>query len=374
MKKVLILYKFLPQYRVEFFDKLRDSLLQYDVELILIYGKLKNQDSKKNDERSLEWALYRENKVLQVGSTELLWQPCLGMLTKTDLVIVEQANSLLVNYLLIPLSKVMKFKFAFWGHGANLQDDPNSIKNKFKYFFLNQSDHWFAYTNGVEKFLVTKGVPNDKITVVNNAIDTKSLKEQYNSLSMSDVNDLKSKMGISSNNIAIYCGGIYKEKRIDFLIEASKKIKEEIGDFHLVFVGAGPESNRIEEASRTYDWIHYVGAKFGADRVPYFKMSGLFLMPGLVGLAILDTFATQTPMITTDYPYHSPEIEYLEQGENGVITKNNIDDYSEQVINLFNHREKIEKLKEGCLRASTLYTTEKMVENFKKGILECLQN
>lgn len=374
MKKVLILYKFLPQYRVEFFDKLRDALLKHDIELVLIYGKLKNKDAQKNDERSLTWAVYRENKVLNIGSIGLLWQPCLDMLPKVDLVIVEQANSLLVNYLLIPLSKVMKFKFAFWGHGANLQDDPNSIKNKFKYFFLNQSDHWFAYTKGVEKFLSSKGVTSDKITVVDNAIDTRSLKEQYVELPMESVKDLKIKMGIDSNNIALYCGGIYKEKRIDFLIEASKAIKEVVKDFHLIFVGAGQESYKVEEASENYDWIHYVGAKFGSDRVAYFKMSELFLMPGLVGLAILDAFATQTPMVTTDFPYHSPEIEYLENGENGIITSNSIEDYSKLVIDLFQNQEKIWSLKEGCLKSSALYSTENMVENFKNGILKCLQN
>lgn len=374
MKQVLILYKFLPQYRIEFFSKLRDELLQHDINLILIYGKLKNQDSKKNDERSLEWAIYRENKVVTIGSIGLLWQPCLDVLPKVDLVIVEQANSLLVNYLLIPLSKVMTFKFAFWGHGANLQDDPNSMKNRFKYFFLKQSDYWFAYTNGVKKFLIAKGVDNGKITVVDNAIDTLSLKQQYDNLSMFEVDNLKTEMGINSNNVAIYCGGIYKEKRIDFLIEASIIIKEKIEDFHLIFVGAGPEAYRVEEASKTYDWIHYVGPKFGAERVPYFKMAELFLMPGLVGLAILDTFATETPMITTDFPYHSPEIEYLENGKNGVVTANNIDDYSKQVIDLFQNKDKIVNLKESCLKSSALYSTENMVENFTNGILKCLQN
>jgi L-malate glycosyltransferase len=374
MKKVLIIYKFLPQYRVEFFDKLKDSLLQYDIDLILIYGKLKNQDSIKNDERNLDWAIYRESKLIKVGSTGLLWQPCLDMLPKVDLVIVEQANSLLVNYLLIPLSKVMKFKFAFWGHGANLQDDTNSAKNRFRYFFLNQSDYWFAYTNGVKNFLIEKGVNNRKITVVDNAIDTLSLKQQYDNLSMSEVDNLKTEMGINGNNVAIYCGGIYKEKRVDFLIEASVIIKEKIEDFHLIFVGAGPEAYRVKEASETYDWIHYVGPKFGVERVPYFKMSELFLMPGLVGLAILDTFATETPMITTDFPYHSPEIEYLENGKNGVITANNIDDYSKQVIDLFLNEDKIVRLKESCLNSSTLYSTENMVVNFTNGILKCLQN
>ncbi len=374
MKKVLILYKFLPQYRIDFFDKLRISLLENDIELVLIYGKLKNTNALKNDERNLDWAIYRNNKVFQIGSVGLLWQPCLDMLPEIDLVIVEQANSLLVNYLLIPLSKVMNFKFAFWGHGANLQDHPNSIKNEFKYFFLNQSDYWFAYTEGVKKFLCSKGVVNEKITVVNNAIDTVSLREEYNSLSVDEVNRLKVEMGIHSNNIAIFCGGIYKEKRIDFLIEASKKIKQEVKDFNLIFLGSGPDSHKVATESEKFNWIHYVGSKFGSEKIPFFKMSDLFLMPGLVGLAVIDTFATQTPLITTKFPYHSPEIEYLIDGENGIITNNNVNDYSKCVIDLLKNKERIVRLKKGCLRSSMHYSTENMVENFKNGVLQCLKN
>lgn len=373
MKKVLILYKFLPQYRIEFFNNLRDSLLKHDVELTLIYGKLKNQDSKKNDERSLEWAVYRDNKSFQIGSTSLLWQPCLDLLPKMDLVIVEQANSLIVNYFLMPLSKFMKFKFAFWGHGANLQDSPNSLKNKFKYFFLDKSDYWFAYTDGVAEFLISKGVEQEKISVVQNAIDTKSLKEQYDSLEEEEVQRIKLEMGIASDNVVIYCGGIYKEKRIDFLLKASETIRGVIGDFHIIFVGAGPDAYLVEEAANKNSWIHYMGPKFGKDRVPYFKMSELFLMPGLVGLAILDTFATQTPMVTTDFSYHSPEIEYLQQSVNGLVTVNTFENYTQDVIDLLQNRDKLESLKDGCRKASELYNTERMVDNFTNGVIECLK-
>jgi L-malate glycosyltransferase len=38
------------------------------------------------------------------------------------------------------------------------------------------------------------------------------------------------------------------------------------------------------------------------------------LMPGLVGLAVLDAFADGIPRVTTVIEYHSPEIEYLVPG------------------------------------------------------------
>ena len=49
------------------------------------------------------------------------------------------------------------------------------------------------------------------------------------------------------------------------------------------------------------------------------RMSKLFLMPGLLGLAVLDAEVMGLPVVTTRYPWHSPEIAYLRDGETGVI-------------------------------------------------------
>lgn len=372
MKKVLILYKFLPQYRVDFFNQLKDELLKKNIELILIYGKLKNSNSKKKDEVDIPWAIYRDNKVLRFKNSNLLWQPSLDLAIKSDLVIVEQANSLLINYVLIILRRLSKFKFAFWGHGANLQDNPNSFKNKFKYLFLTQSDHWFAYTDGVKRFLTSKNVSEKKITVVNNAIDTKTLRQQYLDCSEKNVLDMKVALGIKSQKVAIYSGGIYDIKKIDFLIEAAVQIHDKINDFHLLVIGSGPDENIVKKASVMNPWIHYIGPKFGKDRVVYFKMASIFLLPGAVGLAILDSFATETPMITTNIKLHGPEIDYLKHNKNGIMTDFNVKSYSSKVIDLLSHKDEITALQKGCASSMDLYTTERMVDNFVEGVLKCL--
>lgn len=372
LKKVLVLYKFLPHYRIEFFDLLRTKLLQNDIKLDLVYSKLKNKNSSKNDERDLPWAQYRENKIIKIGQTELIWQPCLSIAKGYDLVIVEQANSLLINYVLILMGRLGIIKFAFWGHGLNLQDNPNSLRNTFKRKLLNQSDWWFAYTNNVKKFLIQNNIDENRITVVQNAIDTVTLRTFYDQVSDYDIFQTKQHLNISGENIGLYCGGIYSEKRIDFLIDASKLIQQKINDFNLIIIGGGPDSYIAEQASKDYPWIHYLGPKFDKEKVTYFKMSTLLLMPGLVGLGILDAFTTETPMVTTQYPYHSPEIEYLKHNYNGMITENNLLSYSKEVVSLLNDKTKLSELKNGCEQSRIIYTVEKMVQNFAQGIEACL--
>ncbi len=49
--------------------------------------------------------------------------------------------------------------------------------------------------------------------------------------------------------------------------------------------------------------------------------------PGAVGLAILDAFAAGLPMVTTHCRGHGPEIAYLRQNENGLMTEDTLDDF-----------------------------------------------
>ena len=355
MQKVVILYKYLLQYRVDFFNQLKERLAEHDIELILIYGKLKNLESKRADEIDLPWATYRENKILKINKYNFMWQPSLDEIKNCDLVIAEQANVLLINYVLMILRRFLKFKFAYWGHGANLQESHNALTNKFRYLFISQCDHWFAYTNSVKTFLLNKNISDDMITVVNNAINTKIIRQQHVKCSDKKIASIKNDLGIKGDNIAIYSGGLYNIKRIDFMIEASKKINEKIKNFNLIVIGGGPDDYIVKNAAKEYSWLHYVGPKFGNDRVVYFKIASIFLLPGAVGLAILDAFATETPMITTKNKSHGPEIEYLENGKNGIITNNSIKEYSDNVIDLLGNKNKITKLKKGCLERSEAY-------------------
>jgi glycosyltransferase involved in cell wall biosynthesis len=371
-KKVLFITKFLSHYRVEFYDKLKDSLLEHNVEINLIYGKSKGTDSLKKDEAEIEWGKYVPNKWFNVGRRQLIWQPYLKYLKGMDLVVVSLENKLILNYYLMVARKFSRYKLAFWGHGRNMQAKVGSIGNKYKSFYLNKCDWWFAYTKGVKELVAKNHFPEDKITIVQNAIDTINLKKYYGEIANSEIDQVREELGIKGNKVGIYCGGIYAEKRIDFIIETCHRIKKEIPDFHMIFIGSGVDSHKVADAAKNTDWIHYLGPKLGKDRVKYFKISSIQLMPGLVGLGILDSFALETPIVTTQYPFHSPEIDYLENGINGIITNDNIDDYSQTVIGVLK-TEKYLDLIEGCKASSEKYTIETMVDNFKNGVLSCLK-
>lgn len=372
MKEVSIVQRLLPHYRVDFFEGLHSALEKENIRLQLIHGKPNEKEALKKDEAQVNWATKIKNRTVKIGSQELYWQPCLNAIKNSELVIVEQANKNLVNYWLLVTRLFSRKKVAFWGHGRNLQDNEKSLANRFKNAYITSCNWWFAYTQSVKDYLLENKFPGDRITVVNNAINTDEIIFLRGDIRNQEVDSLKENLALNSTNIGIYCGGIYPEKRIPFLIESARLIRQKVPDFNLIVLGSGSDVELLKSLIIDLDWIHYLGPKFAREKITFFKMSKVFLMPGLVGLAILDAFANETPLITTDYPFHSPEIEYLENNSNGVISENSERDYATAVVSVLTNDEKLGKLKKGCRESREKHSLHQMIENYKTGILNCL--
>jgi len=292
-----------------------------------------------------------------------------------DLVIVTQEAKLLVNYLLHVWREVGRVRMAYWGHGAGFRRNRLSWMTEWgKRLLARRVDWWFAYTERSARLLSAAGVAGSRITVVNNAIDTRSLAAARRALSREDLEAWRARLGIRSNNVGVFVGGMYKEKRLDFLLQACRRTREIVGDFEVVFIGDGPEADQVRHEADLQPWAHYLGPLFGEEKVGPLALGKVLLMPGLVGLAVLDSFALEIPLVTTSVPYHSPEIEYLEEGINGVVvpTSVGIDGYAEAVASLLSESGPLSRLKEGCRVSAREYSVEDMAERFAGGIVDAL--
>lgn len=322
-----------------------------------------------------EWAQNTKCFLLKIGSTELRYQSAFLRAIRYDLVIIQQENGLLVNYPIQILAKILGYKVAFFGHGKNYQSkSPTGLKERFKRFWINRVDWWFAYTNRSGAAVESSGFPPERITAFNNAIDTTALVQSTREVDPAWLEQTRKEMLSNSENVAVYVGGIYNHKRIPFLLKVVEEIRAQVLDFQMIFIGGGSDAPLVEDAAKKHGWIHYIGPKFGQDKTNYVSLARVFLMPGLVGLAVLDSFAYGTPMVTTDIDYHSPEIDYLEHGVNGVVVKEfeSVESYAAAVIKVLQDDDYRASLQRGAAKALSTYTVDNMADRFAAGIVQAL--
>ena len=130
--------------------------------------------------------------------------------------------------------------------------------------------------------------------------------------------------------------------------------------------------NMVEKTAARYPWLRYPGSVYGRDKAVYLRLADVLLNPGMVGLSILDAFVAGAVMVTTDCGNHSPEIDYLVNGENGLMTENTIDSYVAEVTGLLRDPDRMAHLRDGAKQSAVKYSIENMADNFNDGILQAL--
>jgi glycosyltransferase involved in cell wall biosynthesis len=371
--KVLFVQQRLFHYRVPFYERLRELLASEDIELALIHGQVPAYQLSRDDEGTLEWATRVDYRSWRARDIELVWQPCFERAAQSDLVIVQQENKLLLNYLLLATRRLTKTRVAFWGHGVNCQSpDPRRLRERWKRLLVETPDWWFAYTGWTAMRLRQAGVPPQRITDVQNATDTEALAATRDALSAEHLLERRRTLSLGDGPTGVYCGSLYDLKMIDFLLDAAHRIRRRAPGFDLIVIGDGPDRDKVDRAAKDAPWIHVTGALFGEELATHLALGDALLNPGLVGLSIVDGFVFGLPMFTTDCGVHSPEIAYLEPGRNGEMTPVHLETYADRVCQVLLEPERLASLRARAAADAARFTVDEMAARFTRGILECL--
>jgi len=372
-RRVCIVQRIVPHYRVRFFRLLQAALAKSAIELQLIHGQESPGTVPRNVDLDEPWAHRIQNRYIRIARQELIWQPCsFRELASADLVIVEHANRLLLNYPLLA-TRSRSRRVAFWGHGTNFQSpESRTTGTAIGRNLARAADWWFAYTIGGAKLVEGYGFPRDRVTVVNNSIDSGSIFKAVSRVTDEDNARLCERLRLERPGVAVFCGRLIEEKRLDLLWAAAREIRRRCPHFSLLVIGDGPLEPEARRMAGAHEWIHYLGAESDDGLAPYFAASDFMLMPGLVGLVVVDAFAAGLPLVTTRIDTHSPEIEYLEPGVNGLVTEPDAESLATACVELLQSPPLLERLRAGCSASSRMYTLEAMVERFARGVRDAL--
>jgi glycosyltransferase involved in cell wall biosynthesis len=157
---------------------------------------------------------------------------------------------------------------------------------------------------------------------------------------------IKKRLGLNRGNYVCFIGRLLADKQVDYLIDVYELIKKIRSDTGLLIIGDGPEKNYLEKyvSKKGLKDIHFLGGIADWEQSgQYLYVSDVMVMPGYVGLSVNHSFCFGLPVITQmsdkDGPFHSPEIEYIIDGETGFICqKGNKEEMTQAITKVFDNK------------------------------------
>ena len=376
MHKVVILQRVACDYQREFFLQLHARLAARGLALAVTGGRPRAAEARADGLAELPFGVRCLNLRL---AGKPYWQAgALAAARGADLVVLEQANAALHNYVLLARRRrAPRPRLAFWGHGARLtKAGAQPARDAWKRLWVNRVDWWFAYSERSAAIVAAAGFPRERITVVENAIDTAGLRRERARVGAEDrARLLRELFGADAGGplrVAVFCSRLTSLKRIPFLLASAERIHHQLPEFRLIVIGDGPDAPAVAGFCRTRPWCARLGSRRGAERVPYLALADVWLNPGAVGLAMVDALGMGLPLATTDVPFHGPELSYLRPGENGLLTPADEVAYADGVRQLLQDPARLAALQAQAEADGSRYTVENMASRFADGVEHCL--
>ena len=307
---VTFIQPYVPTYRVPLFDELSRLLGEAGARLVVAHGEPEGLQAARSDSRAGAWSQpLRTRRVRPLGHS-LSLRATLPLARASDLVVAELASSNLDTYRLALDSHV---RLMLWGHGRAYVTESSPLDSRLELWLARRAERLFLYTEGGAAYLRAQGIEESRITVVRNSTDTVALRAAGNSLSEADIRAWLQDWDIPSGPVACFVGSFDDSKQLPLLFAAARQVAEKLPNFTLVVAGAGPQQGLVDAAARRWNFVRVLPRTDGRTLALLGKTASLMVVPGRVGLVAVDALALGLPVVTTDFPRHAPEAEYLDQ-------------------------------------------------------------
>lgn len=296
MKRVLFIFDRVTHYNSELFKSLEPRLRELDIELVLLAGYSKGEESGRvrlsdkvieNESRYLcrEFRLrnftfrYQKGVIAQIEQID------------PDVVVMASHVGNLSSWNIIRLKRKMGFQLVAWQCGYEF--NPSRLKDFILGKFIKGFDYHLAYHTNAKKYAMRYGAKESQVTVMHNTINDNKIERIDKSEARNHICANFPK--IDSRPIVLFVGAILKEKRLEALCNAM--LLPELKNTTLLVVGDGPHLSLLKSLYGDKENIIFSGSVIDGVGT-YFDAGDVFLLPGTGGLAINEAMAHALPIIS----------------------------------------------------------------------------
>lgn len=361
-----ILQPYVPKYRLPFFAGLNDRLAALGISMKVLASRPLGDQNMRGDAVSSDWVEHVERRALRLGSKEATYTLRSGHFAGLDALILPlEGTSLDIPRALRYRAVHGGLAIGLWGHVRSYVNAANIVDSTIERWQMTHSDHVFAYTPSGRDYAVSQGIQPSKVTSVMNSVDTSTISEELARSARSEVGVAEGffETGPREKTFA-FIGGLDESKRIDFLIQALDRLWIDDPEIRVLVAGKGSQEYLLRRAVDRGQ-ASLLGYADDHLKAKIALSSRAILMPGRIGLVAVESLAMGLPVLTTAYPYHAPEFDYLKRDESVFISPDTLDDF----VSLC-HRIVTTPL--GPRSQWLVPSVDSMIDNFTSGVSQML--
>ena len=224
---------------------------------------------------------------------------------------------------------------------ATLQNMVHGMIWKYLIWYYGHFKKILAPSNFAKKLLEEKGIKN--ISVHPSGIDL----AKYKNHKKTGAQETKKKLGIKKNESVItFIGRIAIEKNLQEVLESIPTLLNTMPEIKVLIVGKGPALEQYKEIARKKDLEKYViftGYVEEALLFDIYAISDVFVFPSRFdtqGLAVVEALAAGVPAVVKE---NSAVAEYIENGKNGYVYKDNFD-FTEKIVKAIKNKDTMSEM------------------------------
>lgn len=238
---------------------------------------------------------------------------------------------------------------AFWEDAA--VDHGTTAEGSLRYRATRALESWafkrvghvFTICEGLRRDIVARGIPEQKVTVIPNAVDVQGFQ-----LSGEPDSALKRKLGLDGKTVLGFVGSFYAYEGLDLLLEAFARLQAQRQDLRVLLVGGGPQEANLKaqaERLRIADKVVFTGRVPHAEVSRYYDLIDLLVYPRhsmrltelVTPLKPLEAMAQGRIFMASDVGGHK---ELIRDGETGrLFAAGKVDSLVTTIGEMLDHRE-----------------------------------
>jgi glycosyltransferase involved in cell wall biosynthesis len=209
--------------------------------------------------------------------------------------------------------------------------------------------------------LLAEDVPPAKLVHIPNGVPLGHIREVAASgLERADI-------GVPEDaKVVVHVARFYPMKRQFWTLEAVRRLREELGDVHAVFVGKGPDLEAFRErvsSAGAEGWAHVLGVR---DDVPaVLSLADLAVLPSsteALPMTMIETMAVGVPQVTTEVGELGPTLREADAGL--TVPVEDIDAFHVACRAVLSDPDLHARLRDGALAAVDEFDATRMVDRY----------